>query len=685
MKYACRAAVFKIFSGILVLTLLSHLVFIPGTYVSAASSLSLILQKTNSWKEAGKIRSQFSAEIKNEGTEAISGWITTILVPEGTSMGAADGWNGVYAISGTQLTITPKDYNKQIAAGSGTTDIGFILTTAGEVELTGTVTASSTGGSSNTSSPESVTSADSSQQGTVSLSADPSESESADLSMASTQDDWLYTDGNKILDKNGTEVWLTGINWFGYNTGTNVFDGVWACNMEAALAVIADRGFNLLRIPISAELVLNWKNGVYPSANFNQASNPELAGLDSLAIFDLAIAQCKANGIKVMLDIHSANTDSMGHMTNLWYTDSISTQDYYDSLVFLAERFSNDDTVIAYDLKNEPHGKPGEAGAIWNDSTSANNWKYTAETAGNLILDINSQALIMIEGIEIYPKDMKTNSDYSSTDPAEYYFSWWGGNLRGVRDYPIDFGSEARNAQIVYSPHDYGPAVYAQPWFQDGFTYESLQEDCWNDNWLYISKDNISPLLIGEWGGYMTEPNLAWMTDLRRLILENHLNHTFWCFNANSGDTGGLVKDDFTTWDEDKYAFVKEVLWQKDGKFVGLDHVIPLGKSGYGISLSAIPGAVDASDNTDATVPADTATSSIPAGESVQTTGESESSKQASSAAAGISGTLTDRKDSKWSHLNAAFAGLTMLAVLAGSVVLAYVTYAKNKKKGGDK
>src|SRR5665647_3901668 len=137
--------------------------------------------------------------------------------------------------------------------------------------------------------------------------------------------------------------------------------------------------------------------------------------------------------------------------------------------------------------------------------------------------------------------------------------------------YPIDFGSEARNAQIVYSPHDYGPAVYAKPWFLEGFTYESLQEDCWNENWLYISKENIAPLLIGEWGGYMTEPNLTWMSDLRKLILENHLNHTFWCFNANSGNTGGLVKDDFTTWDEEKYAFVKEVLWQAGGKFVGLD------------------------------------------------------------------------------------------------------------------
>ena len=78
----------------------------------------------------------------------------------------------------------------------------------------------------------------------------------------------------------------------------------------------------------------------------------------------------------------------------------------------------------------------------------------------------------------------------------------------------------------------------------------------------------------------MKEPNLTWMTYMRQLIKTYHLNHTFWCLNANSGDTGGLLLDDFTTWDTEKYNFVKEVLWQEDDKFVGLDHAIPLGDNG---------------------------------------------------------------------------------------------------------
>ena len=84
-------------------------------------------------------------------------------------------------------------------------------------------------------------------------------------------DDWLHTSGGRIVDAQGREVRLTGINWFGYNTGTNIFDGVWNCNLKDTLKSIADHGFNVLRVPMSAELLLQWKNGEYPRANYNNA------------------------------------------------------------------------------------------------------------------------------------------------------------------------------------------------------------------------------------------------------------------------------------------------------------------------------------------------------------------------------------------------------------------------------
>lgn len=505
-----------------------------------------------------------------------SGYETiTVTVAFAGQVTSATGWGfDSYSINGNQVIATVSAsgsnswaFNGSVGiegSGSDITDVSLV-SVVGSGEATGTTTAQTT----QTSQGEEPTTS----------------SDIAEVIEYVDGDDWLTTDGDRILDMNGNEVWLTGVNWFGYNTGTNVFDGCWSCSMKSAIEAIADHGFNLLRIPMSSELLLQWKNGEYPTANFNQASNPEMVGMNSLEIFDYALQLCRDNGIKVMIDIHCVETDASGHNMPLWYTSGFTTAQYLESLDWLSARYADNDTLVAYDLKNEPHGKASETEhAIWNDSDSEFNWKAVAEEAGNIILDNNPNALIVIEGIQIYPTDINSNN-YTSTNDDDYYNSWWGGNLRAVADYPIDFGSEERNAQIVYSPHDYGPAVYQQPWFYEGFTYESLLSDYWYDAWLYIDDTEIAPLLIGEWGGFMEGDNLTWMTYMRQLIIEYHLNHTFWCFNANSGDTGGLVLDDFTTWDEEKYSFVEEALWQtEDGVFIGLDHAVPLGDNGMSLN-----------------------------------------------------------------------------------------------------
>lgn len=536
----------------------------------------------NSWGDAGNMNYGIQLGITNSTGGSISGWE---LVMEIDGLIGCDGWNGTYTVNGNTLTVTNAEYNGDIYSG-GTVVIGCNVNTDGDFGISkavlngtecivekGTVNQNNAQNGGN----------DNNNAAAVDVEELLARSENAEQG-----DDWLHTDGNKILDKDGMQVWLTGVNWFGYNTGTNTFDGLWNSQLESSVKAIADHGFNLIRVPISAELINSWAAGDYPQANYNNAYNTALNSMNSLQIFDYFLKLAEENGIKVMPDIHSAETNASGHTVNLWYTDKVSAEEYYSALEWMAERYKDNDTIIAYDLKNEPHGKPyeGSGAAVWNDSESANNWKYAAETAAARILAKNPNVLILVEGTEIYPVDINGNKDYHSTNDDDYYFNWWGGNLRGVRDFPVNLGKY--QDKLVYSPHDYGPTVYQQPWFEGDYDFDSLMTDCWQDNWMYIYNDNTAPLLIGEWGGFMQEPNLKWMTCMRRLISENHLNHTFWCYNANSGDTGGLVLDDFTTWDEEKYAFVKEVLWQENDKFVGLDHQIPLGENG--ITLTAAKG-----------------------------------------------------------------------------------------------
>lgn len=398
-------------------------------------------------------------------------------------------------------------------------------------------------------------------------------------------DDWLSTQGDQIVDRHGQPAWLTGINWFGFNTGTNALDGLWSVNLENSLAAIAARGFNVLRIPISTELLRQWQAGIYPRPNVNEYVNPGLRGLNSLQVFDQLLAECRKIGLKIIVDVHSAKTDAMGHIAPLWYAQDISVEDFMNTWVWLAERYRQDDTVIGFDLKNEPHGRPFEnfeQAAIWDDSNRPNNWRRVAEETGRRILAVHPHALILVEGIEAYPK---AGSSYETRDPQAFDMNWWGGNLKGVRDYPINLGDHQE--QLVYSPHDYGPAVFQQPWFAKDFNKDTLYADVWRDNWAYLAEEKIAPLLIGEWGGFLDGgTNQKWLEALRDFIAERRISHTFWCFNANSGDTGGMVQHDFQTWDEAKYQLVLPTLWRSPaGKFVGLDHQVPLGSSATGTTF----------------------------------------------------------------------------------------------------
>ena len=290
----------------------------------------------------------------------------------------------------------------------------------------------------------------------------------------SYHDDWLHVNDNaEIVDKDGNPVWITGCNWFGYNVGSQVFDGVWSQNMHDMLRQIADHGFNFLRIPMSTEILLQWKNGDPDPATpkVNQYTNPELTeeGIEggtikySFDIWNMAVKWCRELGIKIMIDIHSAETASAGHQVSLWYTDKFSTEDWCDALAWFADYYKDDDTILAIDLKNEPHGTADvkDQMAKWDDSTDPTNWKYAAETCAARVLEKNPELLIMVEGTEVYPKEgydwTAPRIDY--TTMTEYYYgTWWGGNFRGAKKYPIDLGKY--QSQLVYSPHDYGPLVW---------------------------------------------------------------------------------------------------------------------------------------------------------------------------------------------------------------------------------
>lgn len=461
-------------------------------------------------------------------------------------------------------------------------------------------------------------------------------------------DDWLHAEGSRLYDKDGNEVWLTGANWFGMNCIEYSPHYLYAGDIDDMLSEVADRGINVIRFPVSTELLLSWMNGtpyqisaggmqaVYnPPTDQDDGNggvvkagtygnlNKDFVEADGKTLitsdkgFDIILQKCKTYGIKAFIDIHSPHADNSGHNYNLWYGKEttgndqvaggtmVTTKIWQDTLVWLADKYKDNDTLIGYDLKNEPHGKgqEGDKAAKWDGSTDENNWAYAATNCADAILDVNPNALIFIEGVEQSMSGAMAGDYWGMADRRDnspYIGAWWGGNFRGAREYPIK--PKHGTSQIVYSPHDYGPSVYAPTWFDKDFTTQTLLDDYWYDTWAYINAEDIAPELIGEWGGHMDgAENQKWMELLRDYMINNHINHTFWCLNTNSGDTGGLWKNiscgqqrgsTNIDWEEEKYALMEKSLWQtqETGKYIGLDHQIPLGKNDTGLSLSEFYG-----------------------------------------------------------------------------------------------
>ena len=271
---------------------------------SDSSKINFEFKNSNSWDEDGSKIFEFQGVVSNNSGASLSSW--TITIPFDGDVTVKQVWGAKFEVKDNSIILTP-DGNSELP-DKGSFNFGMQLTNADKLNTNGAVFKGTAKKSSDSASNNS--------------SGEPVANSGAKDVPEPTSDDWLSVKGNKIVDSSGKEVWFTGVNWFGYNTGTNIFDGLWAADLNSSLASIADHGFNLLRLPISAELINNWSSGSYPDANFNQTTNSYLVGMNSLEIFDYVVGQCRANGMKIMIDIHCASTDSMGHMKAMWYDET---------------------------------------------------------------------------------------------------------------------------------------------------------------------------------------------------------------------------------------------------------------------------------------------------------------------------------------------------------------------------
>ena len=66
-----------------------------------------------------------SVDVTNTGGNPIDGWTLTFDWPTGLQQ-MAGGWNGTWSQSGASVRVTNADFNEKLAAGGGTTNVGFV-------------------------------------------------------------------------------------------------------------------------------------------------------------------------------------------------------------------------------------------------------------------------------------------------------------------------------------------------------------------------------------------------------------------------------------------------------------------------------------------------------------------------------------------------------------------------------
>ncbi len=326
---------------------------------------------------------------------------------------------------------------------------------------------------------------------------------------------WLHTQGTTIVDAYGRPVRLAAVNWYGAESNDFVPGGLAYRPYMDILRTIKGLGFNAIRLPFSNELVQR-----NPVVRLRLDANPRFRGKRALDILDAILTGARQVGLMVILDNHRSDAGWTAQVNGLWYVPGsprYTMRSWIDDWVTLARRYRDNPAVVGFDLRNEPHTQAGievlglgylHNGATWGPFQGVDNplsdWRLAAEQAGNAVQAVNTRALIIVEGTEIYPIKIAPGAPFcpGQANPAAGYCPdvyWWGGNLAGAKNYPVVLNVPGR---LVYSPHEYGPEMHGQRWITPNIGEYDWQQQMYK-HWGYLLQATgpyAAPVWVGEFG-----------------------------------------------------------------------------------------------------------------------------------------------------------------------------------------
>jgi len=322
----------------------------------------------------------------------------------------------------------------------------------------------------------------------------------------------LHTSGYQILDAKNRVVRLTSVNWYGFDQKEFVVGGLDHAPLARIIEQIQALGVNSVRLPWANETIE--RDPVVP--DYAVKANPQFRGKRAMEIMDAVIAALAKARIMVILDNHVSRADwccKDDDGNGLWYNDDYPEEKWLDDWRRIVLRYKSQPWVVGADLRNELR-----SGAAWGGNDPKLDWHAAAERGGNIVLDVNPNLLVMVEGPQ-----------YSTNFTA---FA----NLTLTLKIPN---------KLVYSPH-----AYATP-LRTFANYEELKQayDA-RAGFLLHSKPEV-PLWVGEFGTCQTldcGANSQWLVWFVQYLKENNLSWGYWPLNGTQSSGYGRTYDTLETY-----------------------------------------------------------------------------------------------------------------------------------------
>lgn len=316
-------------------------------------------------------------------------------------------------------------------------------------------------------------------------------------------------------------IQLRGINWFGLEGQDHKLHGLWSGrSLEDFVDQVRSLGFNALRVPVSPQ-----------TFDYGMPGNDGYAS--PVAQLRRLLEYTQSHSMHVLIDLHTCSKDNGS--TNkpgpaLESCSFYSIDRWLADLQVIATVAGDYNNVVGIDLFNEPYGFT---------------WTYWAELAGRayeVISRVNSKTLIFVEGVG--------NASYFGSEGA-----FWGENLTEAGLIKPNIPKH----KLVYSPHVYGPSVAAQTYFENK-AFPSNMPAIWDSHFGYLKAEGYA-IAVGEFGGRYQGQDRVWQDAFVDYMLARQIGDFFyWSLNPNSGDTGGLLQDDWRTVDDGKMNLLRRLM-----------------------------------------------------------------------------------------------------------------------------